>query len=80
MEKIKFKIGNIEIGAGAPVSIQSMTNTKTDDTKATLNQIEKLASCGCEIIRLAVLNKNCAYALKEITKYSPMETANGTFS
>ena len=74
MEKIKFKIGNIEIGAGAPVSIQSMTNTKTDDTKATLNQIEKLASCGCEIIRLAVLNKNCAYALKEITKYSPIPT------
>ena len=57
MEKIKFKIGSVEIGAGAPISIQSMTNTKTDDVKATLNQIEKLANEGCEIIRLAVLNK-----------------------
>ena len=74
MEKIKIKIGNVEIGAGAPISIQSMTNTKTDDIKATLNQIEKLANEGCEIIRLAVLNKNCAQALKEIVKNSPIPT------
>ncbi len=72
MEKIRIKIGNIEIGNGAPVSIQSMTNTKTDDTKATLNQIETLANEGCEIIRVAVLNKNCALALGEIVKYSPI--------
>ena len=58
MEKIKFKIGNVEIGDGAPVSIQSMTNTKTDDVCATLKQIEELANAGCEIIRVAVLNKN----------------------
>ena len=74
MKKIKIKIGNVEIGAGASISVQSMTNTKTDDTKATLNQIEKLANEGCELIRLAVLNKNCAYALKEIVKYSPIPT------
>ncbi|MBQ9149906.1 flavodoxin-dependent (E)-4-hydroxy-3-methylbut-2-enyl-diphosphate synthase [bacterium] len=74
MKKVKFKIGNVEIGAGSPISIQSMTNTKTDDTKATLKQIEKLANEGCQIIRLAVLNKNCAYALKEIVKYSPIPT------
>ena len=74
MEKIKIKIGNVEIGAGAPISIQSMTNTKTDDIKATLNQIEKLANEGCEIIRLALLNKNCAQALKEIVKNSPIPT------
>ncbi len=72
MEKIKIKIGNVEIGAGAPVSIQSMTNTKTDDTKATLNQIEKLYNAGCEIVRVAVLNKNCANSLGEIVKYSPI--------
>lgn len=72
MEKIRIKIGNVEIGAGAPISIQSMTNTKTDDTKATLNQIEELANAGCEIIRVAVLNKNCAFALGEIVKYSPI--------
>lgn len=74
MKKIKFKIGNVEIGAGAPVSIQSMTNTKTDDTLSTLKQIEKLANEGCEIIRVAVLNKNCAKALGEIVKNSPIPT------
>ena len=74
MEKIQIKIGDVKIGAGAPISIQSMTNTKTDDTYSTLKQIEALASEGCEIIRLAVLNKNCAYALKEIVKNSPIPT------
>lgn len=72
MKKISFKIGNVEIGNGAPVSIQSMTNTKTDDTLATLKQIEKLAKEGCEIIRVAVLNKSCAAALGEIVKNSPI--------
>ena len=72
MEKIQIKIGDVKIGAGAPISIQSMTNTKTDDTYKTLKQIEALANEGCEIIRLAVLNKNCAYALKEIVKNSPI--------
>ncbi len=72
MEKIKIKIGNVEIGAGAPVSIQSMTNTKTDDTLSTLNQIEKLANAGCQIIRVAVLNKKCAKSLGEIVKNSPI--------
>ena len=74
MEKIQIKIGEVKIGAGAPIAIQSMTNTKTDDTYSTLKQIEALASEGCEIIRLAVLNKNCAYALKEIVKNSPIPT------
>ena len=60
MEKVQIKIGDIKIGAGAPVSVQSMTNTKTDDIKGTLAQINELATAGCEIIRLAVLNKNCA--------------------
>lgn len=74
MEKIQIKIGDVKIGAGAPVSIQSMTNTKTDDTYSTLKQIEALANEGCDIVRLAVLNKNCAYALKEIVKNSPIPT------
>lgn len=72
MEKIKIKIGSVEIGGGAPISIQSMTNTKTDDIKATLNQIEELYEAGCDIVRLAVLNKNCALALGEIVKNSPL--------
>ena len=74
MEKIQIKIGDVKIGAGTPVSIQSMTNTKTDDTYSTLKQIEALANEGCDIVRLAVLNKNCAYALKEIVKNSPIPT------
>ena len=72
MEKIKIKIGDVEIGGGSAVSIQSMTNTKTDDTKATLKQIEDLYNEGCQIVRVAVLNKNCANALGEIVKYSPI--------
>ena len=72
MNKIGFKIGNVEIGNGSRVSIQSMTNTKTDDVKATLKQIEELANEGCEIIRVAVLNKECACALKEIVNKSPI--------
>ncbi len=66
MEKIQIKIGDVKIGAGAPVSVQSMTNTKTDDVKKTITQIKELADAGCDIVRLAVLNKDCAAALKEI--------------
>ncbi len=72
MEKIQIKIGDIKIGNGAPISIQSMTNTKTDDTLATLKQIEELKEEGCDIARLAVLNKDCALALGEIVKNSPL--------
>ncbi len=74
MKKIRIKIGNVEIGNNAPISIQSMTNTNTLDTLSTLKQIEELAKEGCEIVRLAVLNKDCAYALKEIVKNSPVPT------
>lgn len=72
MEKIKIKIKDVEIGGNAPISIQSMTNTKTDDTLATLKQIEALANADCDIVRVAVLNKNCAQALGEIVKNSPL--------
>ncbi len=72
MEKIQIKIGDVAIGCGAPVSVQSMTNTKTDDIKKTVAQIKELANAGCEIVRLAVLNKDCAAALKDIKKKSPV--------
>ena len=72
MEKIKFNIGNVQIGAGSPISIQSMTNTKTQDTYSTLKQIEELAKEGCEIIRVAVPDKNSANKLDEIIKNSPI--------
>ena len=50
----QIQVGPVAIGGGAPVSIQSMLNTKTTDVKASLSQIERLASAGCQIVRLAV--------------------------
>lgn len=66
----ELTIGNVKIGGGAPISVQSMCNTDTRDVKATLEQIKKLEEAGCEIIRLAVLNKDAAEAIKEIVKKS----------
>ena len=63
-------IGGVKIGGDAPISVQSMCNTDTRDVEATLNQIGELAACGCEIARLAVLNKDAASAIKEIVKKS----------
>ncbi len=61
-------IGNKVIGGGNPVLIQSMTNTRTEDVKATVEQIKRLEKAGCDIIRLAVPSKEAAAALAEIKK------------
>ena len=61
-------IGNIKIGGSYPVAIQSMTNTKTEDVGATVNQILALEKAGCEIIRCAVPTMEAAKALSEIKK------------
>ncbi len=61
-------IGDVKIGGGAPVSVQSMCNTDTRDVEATVRQIKEFADAGCEIARLAVLNKDAADAIKEIVK------------
>lgn len=50
----QISIGNVKIGGGAPISVQSMTNTKTTDTKATVEQIKALVNAGCDIVRIAV--------------------------
>jgi len=68
----QIQIGNIKIGGNAPISVQSMCNTDTRDVKSTLAQINALANAGCEIVRLAVLNKDAADAIKEIKKKSPV--------
>lgn len=65
-------IGDVKIGNGAPISVQSMCNTDTRDIKATSNQIFELADKGCEIARLAVLNSDAAGAIKELVKISPI--------
>lgn len=65
-------IGNVKIGNDAPISVQSMCNTDTRDVNATLNQINEMADKGCELVRLAVLNKDAAEAVKNIVKKSPV--------
>ncbi|MDE7051820.1 MAG: flavodoxin-dependent (E)-4-hydroxy-3-methylbut-2-enyl-diphosphate synthase, partial [Lachnospiraceae bacterium] len=61
-------IGGVKIGGGNPVAIQSMTNTKTSDINATIEQIYNLEKAGCDIIRCAVPDMEAAKALKEIKK------------
>lgn len=64
----QIKIGDIKIGGDAPVSVQSMCNTDTRDVEKTVAQIKELQNAGCELIRVAVLNKDAADAIKEIKK------------
>lgn len=63
-----IKVGNITIGGNHHIAIQSMTNTKTKDIQATVNQILALERAGCEIVRMAVFDKEDALAIKEIKK------------
>ena len=63
------KIGNRVIGGGNPILIQSMTNTKTEDVRATVAQIQALTAAGCDIIRCAVPTQEAASALKEIIHF-----------
>ena len=62
----KLFVGNVPVGGGAPVSIQSMCNTKTDDVAATVAQIHKLEAAGCEIIRVAIPDQAAAEAIDKI--------------
>jgi len=59
-------VGGVPVGGGAPVSVQSMTNTDTRDVEATVAQIERLTEAGCNIVRSSVYDLNCAKALREI--------------
>ena len=61
-----LRVGGVPIGGGAPVSIQSMCNTKTDDVDATVAQIHRLEDAGCEIIRVAVPDMPAAEAIDKI--------------
>lgn len=67
-ETRSVKVGNLTFGGNNKVYIQSMTNTKTYDIEATVAQIKRLEDAGCEIVRVAVLNKRDAAALGEIKK------------
>ncbi|MBH1942030.1 flavodoxin-dependent (E)-4-hydroxy-3-methylbut-2-enyl-diphosphate synthase [Mobilitalea sibirica] len=63
-----IRIGNRVIGGGNPILIQSMTNTRTEDVKATVDQIRRLTEAGCEVIRCAVPSMEAANAFSEIKK------------
>ena len=68
----QISVGGVPVGGGAPVTIQSMTNTRTDDVEATLHQIRTLAAAGCEIIRVAVPDMAAAKAVGKIKEESPI--------
>ncbi|WP_418772927.1 flavodoxin-dependent (E)-4-hydroxy-3-methylbut-2-enyl-diphosphate synthase [Mitsuokella jalaludinii] len=67
----QIHVGKVAIGGGAPISVQSMTNTKTTDTEATVAQIRALQAAGCDIVRLAVPDmeaaKNLGNILRQVT-------------
>ena len=68
----QIKVGNILVGGGAPVSIQSMLNTKTTDVEGSLSQIRALAAAGCQIARLAVPDMEAAAGFAKIAEQSPL--------
>ena len=68
----QISIGDVKIGGDALISVQSMCNTDTRDVVKTLEQINNLAEKKCEIVRLAILNKDAASAIEEIVKKSPI--------
>lgn len=67
-----IRLRDITIGGGAPIAVQSMTNTDTRDVAATLEQIRRLAEAGCDIVRCAVPDSEAATALKAICAASPL--------
>ena len=68
----QLKLGSVRIGGGAPIVVQSMTNTDTRDVEATLGQIKRLHDAGCEIVRVAVPDETAARALRAIHDASPI--------
>lgn len=65
-------VGSVPVGGGAPVSIQSMLNTRTTDVEGSLKQLRALAAAGCQIARLAVPDREAAAGFAEIVKESPL--------
>ncbi|RKY91961.1 4-hydroxy-3-methylbut-2-en-1-yl diphosphate synthase [candidate division KSB1 bacterium] len=61
-------VGKVPIGGDAPITVQSMTNTKTEDIAATVHQILQLEEAGCELVRVTVPNETAAQAIKEIKR------------
>lgn len=70
--KRSIRVGDLIIGGGAPVVIQSMTNTYTRDVEATSAQIRRLYEAGCQLARVSVYDTRCAQAVRELVDRSPI--------
>ena len=68
---MKVSIGKVKIGQGEKIAIQSMTNVIASDVEATIKQINALAEAGCDIVRFAVPDEECAKAVYEIKSKPP---------
>mgnify|MGYP004522157217 FL=1 len=68
----KIFVGNVPVGGDSPITVQSMCNTDTRNVEATIAQIRELTDTGCEIVRVAVLNKDAAAAVEQIVRKSPI--------
>ncbi|MEO1656799.1 MAG: flavodoxin-dependent (E)-4-hydroxy-3-methylbut-2-enyl-diphosphate synthase [Pseudomonadota bacterium] len=66
----QIMVGNVPVGGGAPIAVQSMTNTDTADANATLEQIERIVEAGADIVRVSCPTEDSTAAMKEITKYA----------
>ena len=72
MKTRAMTVGGLPLGGGAPVSVQSMTNTDTRDVAATLAQIKALAQAGCDIVRVSVYDEACVKAVRALVDGSPV--------
>jgi len=68
----QVSIGGVKVGGGAPISVQTMTKTRTSDVEATVRQIVQAAEAGCDIVRVTVNDKEAAGAMREIVRRSPI--------
>ncbi len=68
----QVQVGSVAVGGGAPISVQSMTNTATSDAEATLAQIERLAEAGCDLIRCALPSKEALAGFELVCAKSPI--------
>jgi len=68
----QVNVGGVLVGGNAPISVQTMTKTKTSDVKATVDQIKQVADAGCDIVRITVNDSEAAEAIGEIVRQSPI--------
>lgn len=68
----RVTVGNVAIGGGAPIAVQSMLNSRADDVDENLGQIDSLANAGCEIVRMAIPRRDCLDAFESVCARSPL--------